>query len=551
VTGPDGAPLLLKASGISKSFGEQRALDEVSLRIQRGEVHALVGENGSGKSTLIKILAGYYLPDRGCLIRVDGRELPPGSPTESSRLGLRFVHQHLGLVAELNAPDNIGLVAGYATGAGGRVRVDKQRRRAAELLARVGVALDLTVPVGRLRPVERSAVAIARALDSRDGEIKLLVLDEPTAALPPTEVESLFGVVRDIVARGVSVLYVSHRLDEVLALADVVSVLRDGRHQGTFPARGLSRERMVEYIIGETQPQPREPAADRREPSPPQASAPTATRLEAAQPREPEPDPGSGAGQPPALRVRDLRGRYLDGLTFEVARGEILGVAGLDGSGRDELAGALGGAVPARGMVTDARGRALARLTPRQARRHGIALVLPNWHPSSAVREFDVRENVSLATLRQFSSLGTVRRARERQAVLDWLSAVDVRPRDPGKRYGLLSGGNQQKVIVARWLATEPDVLVLEDPTSGVDVGARQQIYELLFAQRARGVGILLCSSDTEDLVSVCDRVLCLVDGKVAAELRGSAITEAGLLAAIAAWRADARAAAPSAGGAA
>jgi ribose transport system ATP-binding protein len=549
VTGPDGAPLLLEASGISKSFGEQRALDEVSLRIQRGEVHALVGENGSGKSTLIKILAGYYLPDHGCLIRVDGQELPTGSPAESSRLGLRFVHQHLGLVAELNAPDNIGLVAGYPTGAGGRVRVDEQRRQAAELLARVGVALDLTVPVGRLRPVERSAVAIARALDSRDGEIKLLVLDEPTAALPPTEVESLFGVVRDIVARGVSVLYVSHRLDEVLALADVVSVLRDGRHQGTFPVRGLSRERMVEYIIGETQPQPREPAADRREPSPPQASAPTATRLEAAPSREP--DPGSGAGQPPALRVRDLRGRYLDGLTFEVARGEILGVAGLDGSGRDELAGALGGAVPARGMVTDARGRALARLTPRQARRHGIALVLPNWHPSSAVREFDVRENVSLATLRQFSSLGTVRRARERQAVLDWLSAVDVRPRDPAKRYGLLSGGNQQKVIVARWLATQPDVLVLEDPTSGVDVGARQQIYELLFAQRARGVGILLCSSDTEDLVSVCDRVLCLVDGKIAAELRGSAITEAGLLAAIAAWRADAPAAVPSAGGAA
>jgi ribose transport system ATP-binding protein len=440
------------------------------------------------------------------------------------------VHQHLGLVAELNAPDNIGLVAGYPTGAGGRVRVDEQRRQAAELLARVGVALDLNVPVGRLRPVERSAVAIARALDSRDGEIKLLVLDEPTAALPPTEVESLFGVVRDIVAHGVSVLYVSHRLDEVLALADVVSVLRDGRHQGTFPVRGLSRERMVEYIIGETQP--------------------SATRLEAAPPGEP--DPGSGADQPPALRVRDLRGRYLDGLTFEVARGEILGVAGLDGSGRDELAGALGGAVPARGMVTDARGRTLDKLTPRQARRHGIALVLPNWHPSSAVREFDVRENVSLAMLPQFSSVGTVRRARERQAVLDWLSAVDVRPRDPAKRYGLLSGGNQQKVIVARWLATEPDVLVLEDPTSGVDVGARQQIYELLFAQRARGVGILLCSSDTEDLVSVCDRVLCLVEGKVEAELRGPAITEAGLLAAIAAWRADARAAtAPSPGGAA
>jgi ribose transport system ATP-binding protein len=506
------AGVLLDASEVSKTFGEQRALDRVSLQIRHGEVHALVGENGSGKSTLIKILAGYYLPDHGGLIRVDGHELPAGSPAESHRLGLRFVHQHLGLVAELNAPDNIGMVAGYSTGLAGRIRVEAQRRRAAELLARIGLDLDLNIPVGRLRPVERSAVAIARALDGQDGEIKLLVLDEPTAALPPTEVEALFRVVRDIAERGVGVLYVSHRLDEVLALTDIVSVLRDGRHQGTFPARGLSRERMVEHILGQTR-----------------SVAPAAKPVPAAEP-----------GLRPALQVRDLRARYLDGLTFEVARGEIVGVAGLDGSGRDELAGALGGALPARGVVIDALGRPLAKLTPTQARRHGIVLVLPNWHAASAVREFDVRENVSLATLRRFSSLGTVRRARERQAVLDWLATVDVRPRDPFKRYGLLSGGNQQKVIVARWLATRPDVLVLEDPTSGVDVGARQQIYELLRAQSARGVGILLCSSDLEDLVSICDRVLCLVGGRVVGELRGSQITEGGLLAAISAWRADA-----------
>jgi ribose transport system ATP-binding protein len=526
MTEPD---VLLSAQAVSKSFGEQRALDRVDLVIGRGEVHALVGENGSGKSTLIKVLAGYYVPDQASRIQgsrikdsriqdsriqdsriqVAGQELAAGSPAESHRLGLRFVHQHLGLVEELNAPDNIGLVAGYPTGRSGRINVREQRRRARELLGRIGVTLDLAVPVGSLRPVERSSVAIARALDDRDGEIKLLVLDEPTAALPPTEVDALFRVVRDIAARGVSVLYVSHRLDEVLALADVVSVLRDGRHQGTFSARGLSREQIVEHILGTKAP-----------------SRPPAEAVEA---------PELGA---PALVVRDLRTRYLGGLSLRVARGEIVGVAGLDGSGRDELAGALGGAIPARGAVTDARGQTIAKLTPRQARRHGIALVLPNWHQASAVREFDVRENVSLATLGQFARLGTVSRARERQAALDWLSAVDIRPNDPAKRYGLLSGGNQQKVIVARWLATQPDVLVLEDPTSGVDVGARQQIYQLLRAQAAKGVGILLCSSDSEDLVSVCDRVLCLVDGQVAAELAGAQLTEPALLAAISAWRA-------------
>ncbi len=517
--------VLLDAREVSKTFGEQRALDSVSLRIRRSEVHALVGENGSGKSTLIKILAGYYSPDPGCAITVDGHDLTTGSPPESRRLGLRFVHQNLGLVDELNAADNIGLVAGYATSRAGRVRVRQQRSRASALLARIGVGIDVDVPVGRLRPVERSAVAIARALDGRLGQIRLLVLDEPTAALPPTEVAALFRVLRDVAADGVSVLYVSHRLDEIRALSDQVSVLRDGRLRGTFPVSGLSRERIVEHILGHAEA----PAAGA---APAKAAAPRPAGATAGRAR------ASGRGGQPALRVRGLSASYLDGLDFDVGRGEILGVAGLEGSGRDELAGTLGGAVPAHGTVIDADGRPLARLTPRHARAHGIALVLANWHPASAIREFDVRENVSLASLRRFSARGIVRRGSERQEVLDWLSKVDVRPRDPAKRYQLLSGGNQQKVIVARWLATRPAVLVLDDPTSGVDVGARRQIYGLLRAQAAEGVGIVLCSSDLEDLMAVCGRALCLVGGRLVAELRGDEITESAMLAAISSSRA-------------
>ncbi len=602
---PDVPDVLLDAREVSKTFGEQRALDHVSVRVRRGAVHAVVGENGSGKSTFIKILAGYHTPDHGCRITVAGQELPPGTPAESHRLGLRFVHQNLGLIAQFDAADNIGLVAGYPTGPAGRIQVRAQRRRATELLARIGVTLDLAVPVGQLRPVERSAVAVARALDDRHGEIRLLVLDEPTAALPPTEVEALFRVVRDVAAHGVSVLYVSHRLDEILALADVVSVLRDGRLQGTFPVEGLSRDQIVRHILGDALV----PKLSTRPDSAAELDGATglsgaagltsATGLDGAAglnsaasvdggsrraddsrvDSASRVDGGSGrvdgsrvdsdssvyggsgrvdgsrvdsaAGVDgdsrvdggfrrgdlvrPALEVHSLVARYLAGVDFSVGAGEIVGVAGLDGSGRDELAGALGGAVPARGTVIDADGRTLGRLTPRAARAHGIALVLPNWHPASAVREFDVRENVSLASLRRFASGGVVRRGRERQAALDWLADVDIRPRDPAKLYGLLSGGNQQKVIVARWLATRPRVMVLDDPTSGVDVGARAQIYQLLRAQAAAGVGILLCSSDSEDLVAVCDRVLCLVAGRVAAEISGSDIAEQAVLAAISA----------------
>jgi ribose transport system ATP-binding protein len=526
LTAPAGPDVLLDASEVSKTFGEQRALDRVSIRLRRGEVHAMVGENGSGKSTFIKILAGYHTADPGGRIGIDGQELPAGSPSGSHRLGLRFVHQNLGLVAEFDAADNIGLVAGYRTGPAGRIRVRAQRRRAAELIGRIGVSLDPAVPVGRLRPVERTAVAIARALDDRHGEIRLLVLDEPTAALPPAEVEALFRVVRDVAARGVTVLYVSHRLDEVLALVDVVSVLRDGRYQGTFPAQGLSRDQVVRHILGEAG-----------------AAVPAAGPPAGAGP----PHPG-GAGARPALEVRGLTARYLSGVDLAVGTGQIVGVAGLDGSGREELAGALGGAVPAAGTVVDADGRTLPALTARAARAHGIALVLPNWHPASAVREFDVRENVSLASLRRFAPAGVVRRGRERQDTVSWLSDVDVRPRDPGKRYGLLSGGNQQKVIVARWLAARPRLLVLDDPTSGVDVGARAQIYRLLRAQAAAGIGVLLCSADLEDLVAVCDRVLCLVGGRVAAELVGTEIAEPALLAAISA-RAGGSAAVGAVGG--
>jgi len=499
---------LVRIEGVSKTFGDQRALDDVSFAIEPGEIHALVGENGSGKSTLIKVLSGFHVPDKGSVVTVEGKPLDLGKPAESHRRGMRFVHQNLGIIDEFDAVDNMGIGSGYIKGPVWTVKNRDQRARAREMLAHIGVEVDLDLPAADLRPVERSAIAIARALDAEGGEVKLLVLDEPTAALPPLEVEALFKVVRDIAAQGVSVLYVSHRLDEIRSIASRISVLRDGRYQGTFDVAGLSRDDIVRHILGHDLDQG--PAGGSH-------AASTTTEV-----RE------------KGLVVSDLRTTFLKGVSFEVGRGEIVGFAGLDGSGRDELAGALGGAVPATGRVADGSGAGTDRLTARNLRKLGIALVLPNWHPASAVKEFDLRENVSLATLRKSSRFfGIVNRAAELEEASRWLADVDVRPPDPAKQYGELSGGNKQKVIVARWLATHPNSLVLDDPTSGVDIGARHQIYDLVRAQSARGLSTVICSSDLEDLVELCDRVICLVEGVASEELAGADLTEHRLLRAI------------------
>lgn len=493
---------LIAIEHLSKTFPGQRALEDVSTTIERAEIHALVGENGSGKSTLIKVLAGFYDPDPGARITVAGEELKASSPADVRRLGLRFVHQDLGLVGELSAAENVGLASGFAT-KGPKIAWGEQCHRAEQLLARIGVELDVEKPVADLRAVERSAVAIARALDELHGEIRLLVLDEPTAALPPAEVDALFRVLHEVVEQGVSILYVSHRLEEILGLAHRVTVLRDGLCKGTFPIDGMDRARLAELIVGE------EVEADAVQRPP---SCATADR---------------------AIAVRNLRGGVLAGVDFELRRGEVLGIAGLSGSGREELAAALTGASPAQIELTDGDGKVWNGMTPRRAKQLGLALVLANRHPSAAIGQFSIGENVSLAELSSYVRGGRLRRGQERAAVDGWVRDLDIRPDDPDRLYSYLSGGNKQKVILAKWLNTRPRVFVMDDPTSGVDIGARHGIYGLVREQARAGAGFVVCSSDLEDFVGVCDRVLALVGGRVAEELSGSEITESRLLQAI------------------
>ena len=509
-------PPSIEVVRLSKTFPGQRALIDVDLSVAPGEIHALLGQNGSGKSTLIKILAGIYTPDPGGVVRVGGHELPFGSPRDSRRLGLQFVHQSLGIIEGLTAVENIALGFGYVRRPG-VINWPAQRRKTRRLLDKLSIDFDVSCPVSELKPVERSAIAIARALDDDDGQPRVLVLDEPTAALPPHEVEALFALVRQARSDGTSVIYVSHRLNEIFQLAERTTVLRDGVAQGTVNVADIDHATLVAMIVGDDA----EDAAI--ESSGPPLTAPAAPLAPAAQARTPV----------PALRVRGLTAQRLDRVDFDVARGEVLGVAGLSGSGREELAGALVGERASLVSLEVADGRTRRDPSPRQARSLGVVLVLPNRAAGAAIMEFTMRENISLPSLDRDSKRGFIDRDAEAAHVSRWIAGLDIRPRDPERLYALLSGGNQQKVVFGKWLSFAPAVMVIEDPTSGVDVGARQAIYDLIRQQAAAGVSFVVCSSDTDDLLAICDRILVLDEGRVREELQGADIEEGRVLSAM------------------
>ncbi|MCE0767610.1 sugar ABC transporter ATP-binding protein [Pseudonocardia kujensis] len=484
-------PSVLDVRRLTKTFPGTTALDAVDLEVRDGEIHALVGQNGSGKSTLIKVLAGYHTPDPGSEIRLAGEPLTHSNLAGHDRL--RFVHQDLGLVLELSTVDNLALRSEFLTSAG-RVRWRAQVRRTHQLLADFAVDLDVHAPLSAATPVQRTVVAIAAALAGWDGGAGLLVLDEPTAVLPPGEAAHLLEIVRGVRARGTSILYVSHRLDEVLTLADRVTVLRGGRVVATRPTAGLGPETLAALMAGA------------------------------------DVDVGYRAALPPvdrnplALTARNVRGRYLDGVSLEVRQGEVVGVAGLPGSGAAELVPALAGAVA--GADGEISVGTVGAVPVARANRLNLPIV-----PSDRLRDA-VLPGMSLAENLTISILGRLRRgpglahSRERSTVARWMA--DVRVKAASERVGIdtLSGGNQQKVMLARCLARDPDVLLLADPTSGVDPAARQAIYELV-AERARaGLAVVVTSADVGDLLALCTRVLVLGNGRVVRELNGDEITE-------------------------
>jgi ribose transport system ATP-binding protein len=477
---------------ISKTFPAQKALDDVSLTVERGEVHALLGENGSGKSTLIRVLAGYHLPDPGGSVMVDGQELTLGSAAASAAAGLRFVHQHLAVIPEFNAVENMALATGYTRPA--FIDWKAQAVETKRLLALLGVEMDIWRPLSECKPVERSAVAIARAMNTQGGDVTAVVLDEPTSSLPEPEVEQLFSLLRELTATGIAVIYVSHRLDEVFEIADRVSVLRDGIHRGTVERSSITRADLIELIVG------------RR----------LAERWEV--PRHVNPDPDAKT----VLDVHGLSAGRIQDLSFEVNAGELVGVVGLAGSGRDEISRALTGAIAIEGGSVSVRGKPVFPLSPESALRAGIVLALSNTQAGSAVKEFRVRENLSMASLPRYRGpFRSLRGRQERRDARTLIETLDIRPGNPDQVYRLLSGGNQQKVILGRCVNADPSLLILDEPTAGVDVGARQALYTLLAHHASEGLAVLVCSSDLEDVVTTCSRVLVMRNGRVAAELTG------------------------------
>jgi ribose transport system ATP-binding protein len=485
---------------MSKSFGATRALSDVSFDVAAGEVHALVGQNGSGKSTLIKLLAGVHEAEEDSAVEVDGALVPLGHPAASRAAGFRFVHQDLALVNDLSVVENLGLGRGFSTGFGGRIRWGRERREAQAMMRELGFELDVRRPVGELAQAERTGVAIARALWDWEAGARVLVLDEPTSALPSAEVAVLFASIRRVVARGLGVLYVSHRLDEIFAIADQVTVLRDGSRVGTFETQQMTEAQLVSLMIG---------GAVLR------SSAP-------ARPRE-----GT-----PVLEARGLTGREVRGVDFDAHAGEVLGFVGLTGSGREEILQLLFGALPRHGVVRVA-GSDVRPGSPRASVKRGMALVPANRHRQGLILEMSVRENCTLTDLRPFRTrLGAIRRRGELAEVSSWLTRLDVRPRDPTRTLAQLSGGNQQKVVLAKWLRLEPRVILLDEPTQGIDVGAKALIHGLIRKAADDGAAVIVATSDDEEIRDVCDLAYVLRDGELVAVRERSelSIDELGLL---------------------
>jgi len=485
------APQRLELIGLSKSYPGVKANDQVNLRVKPGEIHAVLGENGAGKSTLMKILAGIYPMDEG-EIRLDGKRVEIGSPRAAQRLGIGIIHQELALMRDLTAAQNIFI--GREPRRGPLLDEPALNAAAAAIFKSMHLTLDPRVPVESLTIAKQQMVEIAKALSYRS---RILVMDEPTAALNDAEINELFAIIGRLKADGVGIVYISHKMDEIKRIADRVTVMRDGEHVGTVPAETTPIETIIAMMVG-------------RKLTEEALAIPDFTGAETA------------------LEVRGLRrGKEIRDVSFAVRKGEILGLAGLMGAGRTEVARAIFGADPLEAGEVLVHGRPVAIRRPQDAVRAGIGYLSEDRKQFGLATGLDVRNNIALASLARFvGPAGVLREGQMRDTARRFIQQLAIKTPSDSQEARLLSGGNQQKVVIAKWLLRDCEILIFDEPTRGIDVGAKSEIYKLLNALAAQGRAIIVISSELPEVLRLSHRIAVMCEGRLTGILPGGASQE-------------------------
>jgi len=479
---------MIEVRGLTKTFPGVRALQGVDLALTPGEVHGIIGENGAGKSTLMKILSGIYQPTEGSVL-IEGKEVRLNGPADSIARGIGMIHQELNLVDELDVADNLFL--GRERRKGLTLNRGAMREETKKYLEQVGAPFTAETPVGELSIAGKQLVEIAKAVST---DARVLIMDEPTAVLSDREAQSLFRLIRELKGRGVTIVYISHRLPEVVELCDRITVMRDGQKVTTLDAKEVSQELLAKLMVGR----------ELQDLYPPKSPLPF---------------------EAPVLKVSGLAvPGYVERLDLELHPGEILGLAGLVGAGRTEAAEAIAGLRARRSGVIERGGQAVAMKRPQDGLRAKIAYVSEDRKGRGLVLPMSVQDNMTLANLREYG--GLINRGKERTSAEEWIKRLGVKVSHPSVEVGTLSGGNQQKVAIAKWLDTKPEVLILDEPTRGVDIGAKREIYSLIHELSQQGLACLVISSEMPELIGLCHRMIVLREGKQMGELTGEGMTE-------------------------
>lgn len=482
---------MIEMTGISKAFSGNQVLKDVSFTLEKGEIHALMGENGAGKSTLMKLLTGIYKRDAGT-ITVKGKEVNFSSPKEAEKAGIAVIHQELNILPHLSIAENLFLGKEETVGKTSILKTKSMNDKTKKVLAELGLHVNPSSPASELSVGKQQIVEIAKALSA---EAEVIVMDEPTAALTDREIDTLFKTIRNLQKKGVSFIYISHRMEEIFSLCDRITVLRDGEFAGEKFIKDTSFEEIVQLMVGRELGE-----------------------------RFPERNAQISEVK---LAVKGLtRNGHFENISFELRKGEVLSIAGLMGAGRTEVAQTLFGYRKADSGEVELDGQKVKITSPRAAKKLGIGYVTEDRKTEGLLVDFTVEENISLTNFHEISKYGLISQKKESALYNSMKERLGIRTSGPHQTAKSLSGGNQQKVVIAKWIGIEPELLILDEPTRGVDVGAKKEIYSIINQLAERGVAILMISSELPEVLGMADRVLVMHEGKLAGELSKEEMTQ-------------------------